>query len=236
MFSAPLPPEITRMAATLLRQPVRVEIKAVPQAKPKVKETTVETTNDGKNQLVLEELESRQGRVLIFARTQSGTEPLARLLDNHKNHSVVALHGGRSHGQRKQALERLRSGTHRIMVATDLAGRGIDVDDIEHVINFLTLQPERGETTCTGLAAPADLGRKGMPLISWCAGKTRLPAVTLNAGRFAKGGAAVLVRQAKVCGDDSRASPINVLAEDALNTALFARYTSAHGNFMETSR
>jgi ATP-dependent RNA helicase DeaD len=135
LFSATLPDEIKSFAATFLRDPVRVAIGAVTEIASKVTEETIRTTNEGKNAIILKEMEAREGRVLVFTRTKSRTDRLARLL-YQSGHDVVALHGGRTQAQRKQALDRFRSGHSRIMVATDLAGRGIDVPDIEHVINY----------------------------------------------------------------------------------------------------
>lgn len=135
LFSATLPPEVKTLAESFLRQPVRVSVGKTHQPAPKVSEQTIHTTPNEKNRLVLKELEERNGKVLIFAKTQNRSERLAQLLYD-KGHKVVLLHGGRTQGQRKQALMKFREGTHRIMVATDLAGRGIDVEDIEHVINY----------------------------------------------------------------------------------------------------
>lgn len=135
LFSATLPTEITKLAASLLNDPVRVAIGPVAEPIAKVAETTILTSHEGKNSLILKEISKRHGRILIFARTKSRAERLAKLIQKD-GYNVVLLHGDRSQVQRKQALERFRKGTHQIMVATDLAGRGIDVPDIEHVINF----------------------------------------------------------------------------------------------------
>lgn len=135
LFSATLPKEITGMAAKFLTDPVRVEIGTTSAPASEVTAKTIKTTNEGKNSLILSELEAREGKVIVFTRTKSRTDRLAKLL-HREGHDVVSLHGGRSQGQRKQALDRFKRGASRILVATDLAGRGIDVDDIQHVINF----------------------------------------------------------------------------------------------------
>lgn len=135
VFSATLPPEVKTIAESFLKTPVRVSIGHTHQPAPKVKEETIHTTALEKNGLILKELEQRQGKIIIFAKTQNRSERLANILHD-KGHKVVLLHGGRTQGQRKQALMKFRMGSHRIMVATDLAGRGIDVEDIEHVINY----------------------------------------------------------------------------------------------------
>ncbi len=135
LFSATLPPEITSLAGSFLKDPERVAIGAVENSISQVVEATIRLMGDAKNTTLLKELKVRQGKVLVFARTQARTDRLAKLLFR-EGLSVVTLHGGRSQGQRKLALERFRSGASRILVATDLAGRGIDVLDIEHVINY----------------------------------------------------------------------------------------------------
>lgn len=135
VYSATLPPEVKTIAESFLTNPLRVNVGKSNQPAPKVVEETLNTTPNEKNGVVLKELGTRSGKVLIFAKTQSRTERLARILYD-EGHKVVCLHGGRTQGQRKQALMKFRSGTHRIMVATDLAGRGIDVEDVEHVINY----------------------------------------------------------------------------------------------------
>ncbi len=135
LFSATLPAEIMGLAGTFLKDPERVAIGPVAQVIGQVEETTMRMQGDAKNTTLLKELKIRQGKILVFARTQARTDRLAKLL-SREGMSVVTLHGGRSQGQRKMALERFRSGASRILVATDLAGRGIDVLDIEHVINY----------------------------------------------------------------------------------------------------
>lgn len=161
LFSATLPREVKSLAESYLKDPIRIEIghKVLPKAQ--ITEETIQTTHQGKNVAVLKELKVRQGKILIFARTQSRTEALARMLYN-EGYRVVALHGGRSQGQRKQALSRFKSGTHNIMVATDLAGRGIDVEDIEHVINYDT--PQTREDYIHRIGRTARNGKTGRAL------------------------------------------------------------------------
>lgn len=134
-FSATLPKEIGELAGSFLKNPERVSIGSVSAPVGQVSETTIRTTMREKNTVIRDEIAKREGLVLVFARTQARTERLADLLYGD-GHRVVALHGGRSQAQRKAALQKFRNGSHRIMVATDLAGRGIDVLNIEHVINY----------------------------------------------------------------------------------------------------
>ena len=135
LFSATLPKEILAVAGKYLTDPVRVSIGATTQPIDRVKQENHRTTHLQKSDLLLSHLKAIQGRVLIFARTQHRTNKVFQMLERNK-FSVVSLHGGRTQGQRKEALKGFHGGTHLIMVATDLAGRGIDVDDIEVVINY----------------------------------------------------------------------------------------------------
>ncbi len=134
-FSATLPKEILAVAEQYLQNPVRVSIGATSQPIDKVRQENHSVTDAKKNELLTQHLKEIKGRVLIFARTKRRTDKVFALLEKH-GFSVVSLHGGRTQGQRKEALSGFRTGTQMIMVATDIAGRGIDVDDIECVINF----------------------------------------------------------------------------------------------------
>src|SRR5690606_429830 len=81
-------------------------------------------------------------RVLVFTRTKHGANRLADQLER-AGHSVAAIHGNKSQGARQQALERFRNGSARVLVATDIAARGIDIDGVTHVVNFeLPNEPE----------------------------------------------------------------------------------------------
>jgi superfamily II DNA/RNA helicase len=135
IFSATLPDEITKLANSYLQDPVRITIEGSSKPGEQIKQETIETTHAQKTDLLLKELKEREGRVLVFTRTKERAERIATIVER-AGIDVVLLHGGRSQGQRKQALEGFRRGRPRIMVATDLAGRGIDIPDIEHVINY----------------------------------------------------------------------------------------------------
>lgn len=161
LFSATLPNEIQGLAQQLLKNPVRVAIDTEIKPSAQVEQKTIEVSMDGKNGLILKELEERQGKVLIFARTQIRTDRLATLL-YREGHKVVRLHGGCTQWQRKDALDKFRRGSHPIMVATDLAGRGIDVTDIEHVINFDL--PETHEDYIHRIGRTGRFGRTGNAL------------------------------------------------------------------------
>jgi ATP-dependent RNA helicase RhlE len=83
----------------------------------------------------VDELNRRQGSVIIFAKTKRKTDELAKYLKDY-GFAVALIHGGRSQGQRNQAISQFKQGKHRILCATDVAARGIDIPAIEHVINY----------------------------------------------------------------------------------------------------
>ncbi len=142
LFSATLPPNIVELAARYLKNPQRVTIESTQAEAPRIQHTVVETNNDAKNEVLLDQLNSRSGRILIFARTKHRTDRLAKFLQKY-GHSVARIHGDRTQSQREAALSGFRSGQYRILVATDIAARGIDVPHIGHVINYdLPQSPE----------------------------------------------------------------------------------------------
>ncbi len=134
-FSATMPPDVDRLARQILRQPVTVEIGARAPVKT-VSHALYPVTTKLKTPLLLAMLEkTATGRVLIFTRTKRRARFLARDLAQ-QGYNVGALQGNMSQNKRQQAIDGFRSGKHDILVATDVAARGIDVADISHVINF----------------------------------------------------------------------------------------------------
>lgn len=143
LFSATMPPAIQELARQMLYKPVRVEV--TPQA------TTVESIQQSvffvdkkqKGNLLQHLLDDAAiRRVLVFTRTKHGANKLAKQL-NLVNISAEAIHGNKSQTARERALESFKSGKVRVLVATDIAARGIDVDDVTHVINYdLPNEPE----------------------------------------------------------------------------------------------
>jgi len=137
LFSATMPDEIRRLAREILRDPVNVEVaprRSAPAAG--VRQTLFPVASGRKRDLLAHLLETEaRGLTLVFTRTKHGANRLARDLEG-RGHSVAVLHGNRSQSQRTHALASFRGGRTRVMVATDIAGRGIDVDGISHVVNF----------------------------------------------------------------------------------------------------
>ncbi len=142
-FSATLPPEIAALAGWALRDPVRIEIGAARSVATMVRHGVYLTEQSRKFGLLLALLEATDYQsVLIFSRTKHGADRIARRL-RANNHSVGVLHANRSQNQRIEALEGFKSGKYEVMVATDIAARGIDVAGVSHVVNFdIPVHPE----------------------------------------------------------------------------------------------
>jgi ATP-dependent RNA helicase RhlE len=136
MFSATMPPELNKVAKQAMRDPGRVDL--APSTKPAagITQAVYPVPKHLKTSLLDELLRMHGvGSVIVFSRTKHGADRLARQLDR-LGHSVAALHGDRTQGQRERALSDLRRGKVQVLVATDIASRGIDVTDITHVVNY----------------------------------------------------------------------------------------------------
>jgi ATP-dependent RNA helicase RhlE len=136
LFSATLPPEIDRLAAWVLRDPVVIEIGANRSPAETVTHAVYPVAADQKFDLLIALLERTNfDSCLIFSRTKHGADKIAVRLKQGK-HSVAVLHSNRTQRERVEALEGFKSGKYEIMVATDIAARGIDIAGISHVINY----------------------------------------------------------------------------------------------------
>ncbi|MBI2608058.1 MAG: DEAD/DEAH box helicase [Deltaproteobacteria bacterium] len=135
LFSATFPQHIEALAQKYLKNPVHVSVGEAHKPVMEVRQSAIQTTESDKNKTLLNELSTREGSILIFTRTKRRTDRLSRLLKD-KKHTVGRIHGGLSQGQRNLAMEQFRNNKNRILVATDLAARGLDIDHIRHVINY----------------------------------------------------------------------------------------------------
>jgi len=135
-FSATLPPEIADLAAWALRDPVRIEIGASHSVVSTVKHGVYIVDPTRKFDFLLAVLTATDYQsVIIFSRTKHGADKIAKKL-RANNHSVAVLHANRSQNQRIEALHGFKSGKYEVMVATDIAARGIDVAGVSHVVNY----------------------------------------------------------------------------------------------------
>jgi ATP-dependent RNA helicase RhlE len=134
-YSATLSAEIREVANNYLKNPVRVEIGSVLKPSPNVELRSFEVPTDKKQELLEHLLGAHDGSFLVFVRTKHGADRVARRLVR-AGHSATPIHGDRSQSQRNAALRSFAQGRHRVLVATDVAARGIDVADVAHVVNF----------------------------------------------------------------------------------------------------
>jgi len=134
-FSATLEASVAHLVHDYMRQPVRIALGSTLKPSEHVSMQAFEVGSDRKHELLCRLLAQDTGRCLIFTRTKRGAERLAMTLAR-EGFSASMIHGGRSQSQRTAALTGFQEGRHRILVATDLASRGIHVQDIAHVINY----------------------------------------------------------------------------------------------------
>jgi len=136
LFSATMPPEVEALARKYLRKPVVVQVGRRSSAASTVTHAVYPVPRDKKTEL-LAELLNREGMdsVLIFSRTKHGADKVVRHLTS-KGISATAMHADKSQGERTRALEDFKKGKVRVLVATDIAQRGLDVSGISHVINY----------------------------------------------------------------------------------------------------
>jgi len=135
-FSATMPAAIAELAADLLRDPVTVSVAPQATTAERVTQRVILTDQPGKRALLVEMMRSPSlGRALVFARTKHGADRLVDHLDR-AGIAAGAIHGNKSQAQRERALAAFRDGTCRVLVATDIAARGIDVEGVTHVVNY----------------------------------------------------------------------------------------------------
>ncbi len=135
LFSATMPPEIMRMASAYMKLPVRVEIAPTGTTVERVTQELFIVPNDQKIRLFRKLLETYNGSTLVFARTKHGAKRIVRQI-RAIGVNAAEIHSNRSLNQRREALDGFKSGKYRVLVATDIASRGIDVVGIELVLNY----------------------------------------------------------------------------------------------------
>ena len=140
LFSATMSATIESLARSTMRQPKLVEVNPRGRAAQMVEQTAYSVSLENKTALLLDLLEREQekdslDKVLVFTRTRRGSERLSHIL-RARNHKVNRIHADRTQPQREAALSEFRDGRARVLVATDIAARGLDVDAVSHVINY----------------------------------------------------------------------------------------------------
>jgi len=170
LFSATMPPDIARLAAGILSDPVRVEA-TPPATTVALVEQRVVFVERGEKREVLCAMLRDPGlvRVLVFTRTKHLANRVAEQL-GRSGFAADAIHGNKSQNARQRALEAFRAGAVRVLVATDIAARGIDIDGITHVVNYDL--PNVPETYVHRIGRTARAGAAGAA-ISLCDGEER---------------------------------------------------------------
>jgi len=199
MFSATMPREIERLAQSLLREPERVSVAASLAATPKIEQRLYHISQSDKP-VLLESLIAAEGvsRAVVFTKTKHGADRVCRKLEQ-AGVSAVAIHGNKNQNQRQRSLDGFRSGRQTVLVATDVAARGLDVDGVTHVFNYdLPMEPEAyvhrigrtGRAGATGVAiAFCDHGeRRLLRAIEKTTGE-RIPVMDASNGAGGSGGA-----------------------------------------------
>lgn len=134
-YSATLSPAIREVASLYLRNPVCIDIASELKPSPNVKLQTFEVPVDKKQELLEHLLGSSDGSFMVFVRTKHGADRVAQRL-SRAGFAAAPIHGDRSQSQRSSALRGFAEGRHRVLVATDVVARGIDVADVAHVVNY----------------------------------------------------------------------------------------------------
>ncbi len=165
LFSATMPEAIRSLAGTMLKDPVAVSVDPVSSAAEQVDQKLFFVDKTDKRRLLVDLLRSPEfTRTLVFTRTKHGANRVVQQLEKAGVHSA-AIHGNKSQGARTRALDGFKDGRVRVLVATDLAARGLDVDSVSHVINFDL--PNVPETYVHRIGRTARAGASGIAL-SFC--------------------------------------------------------------------
>jgi len=162
LFSATMPKPIAELAKKYLEDPVRVSVAPESTTAERVNQGVIHVSNNNKLQLLDSVLrDSGIDRTLVFTRTKHGADKVVRKL-MAKGLRAEAIHGNKSQPQRRKALEAFKSGKCKVLVATDIAARGIDIDGISHVINFE--MPNVAEQYVHRIGRTARAGREGVAI------------------------------------------------------------------------
>lgn len=161
-FSATMPNDIVSLSARILSDPVKVEVTPVSSAVDTIDQSVYFVEKPEKKKLLVSLLKQEEEKsVLIFSRTKHGADNISRVLKK-SGISCAAIHGDKSQGQRQRALSDFKSGKVKVMVATDIAARGIDIRELEMVINFDL--PDVPETYVHRIGRTGRAGHSGVAL------------------------------------------------------------------------
>ena len=164
-FSATMPKNIVELSNKILNNPKRVEVSPVSSTAETIRQYVYYTNRTSKKDLLLHILDDRDiGQVLLFSRTKRGADKIAKHLKRY-DIKAAAIHGDKAQNQRQKALTKFKEGTVRVLVATDIAARGIDIDKLKYVINYDV--PNMPETYVHRIGRSGRAGEDGVA-ISLC--------------------------------------------------------------------
>jgi len=165
LFSATMPDDIVRIASKHMQLPVRVEVARAGTAAEGVEQELFVVKKEDKIRLLEKLLAEYHGPVLVFSRTKFGAKKITRSV-NAMHHRAAEIHSNRSLNQRREALDGFKNGKYRVLIATDIAARGIDVTGIEVVVNFDL--PENAEDYVHRIGRTGRAGHKGRAISFAC--------------------------------------------------------------------
>jgi ATP-dependent RNA helicase RhlE len=170
MFSATMPREIADLAHTILKHPVKVEVTPVSSTADKIEQSVYFVEKKNKPVLLAHLLDNNAiTRALVFTRTKHGADRVVRQLDRY-GIRAEAIHGNKSQNARQRALGNFKSGKTMVLIASDIAARGLDVDEISHIVNFDL--PNEPETYVHRIGRTARAGASGVA-VSFCDSEER---------------------------------------------------------------
>lgn len=175
-FSATMPEDVQKLASGILNNPVRIAIKSA-TAKPQIAQSVYYVQRESKRALLKHVIaEQAMKNVIVFARTKHGADKIAKDL-NKSGISAEAFHGDKSQNARQRALSNFKTNSTRVLVATDIAARGIDIVDLPFVINYEL--PESAETYTHRIGRTGRAGQTGIAL-SFCDNQERPQLSNIN--------------------------------------------------------
>lgn len=221
-FSATMPDEIAKLSNSILTNPVRIEVTPVSSTAEKIEQAVYFVERNDKKSLLIHLLKSPEIKsALVFTRTKHGADKIAKEL-HRANIKCDAIHGNKSQAARQNALNNFKDGKIRVLVATDIAARGIDVDDLTHVINFEL--PNVAETYVHRIGRTGRAGQSGIAL-SFCDMEEREYLRDINK---------LISQTIPVIEHHPFPSPINFVQVPVKQTNPMNRKPASHANFRRT--
>jgi ATP-dependent RNA helicase RhlE len=208
LFSATMPEDVVHLAHEMLHQPVRVDVAPPTMTADRIEQRLFHVQTQDKRKLLVDLLhDPKLARVIVFTRTKHGANKVVEHLEK-SGIPADAIHGNKSQNARQRAMDSFRSGRARLLVATDIAARGIDVDGITHVVNFEL--PNEPESYVHRIGRTARAGAEGIA-ISFCAPDER--AYLRDIEKLVKRKLTVVGEEPAMVGNGKPAAPVRDYAK-----------------------